>query len=61
MKTDDSMSSDDVEGMREAMAEFDIFGCGYADTFEPYVMMAGDVVGWSRVKGWCEGLLTVLK
>jgi hypothetical protein len=37
----DSMSSDDVEGMREAMAEFEIFGCGYADTFEPY-----DDDGW---------------
>ena len=32
----DSMSSDDVEGMRDARAEFVIFGCGYADTFEPY-------------------------
>jgi hypothetical protein len=25
------------------------------------MMMAGDVVEWSRVNGWCQGLLTVLK
>jgi hypothetical protein len=32
----DSMSSDDVEGMRAAMAEYEIFGAGYGDTFEPF-------------------------
>jgi hypothetical protein len=37
----DSMSSDVVQGMREAMAEFEVSGCGYVGTFEPY-----DDDGW---------------
>jgi hypothetical protein len=31
----DSMSSDDVEGMRAAMEEFEVFGAGYGDTYDP--------------------------